>query len=109
VVFGGNPKEFGLRYDPAEFLGRDALVLGPADSMKGVAGRLRPYFDAVDELAPFGLGRSGMQEIPLRLMRAHCLLKPLPSPFRQPSNTRRVPEPCRGRGLGDSDASPALP
>ena len=109
VVFGGNPKEFGLRYDPAEFLGRDALVLGPADSMKGVAGRLRPYFDAVDELAPFGLGRSGMQEIPLRLMRAHCLLKPLPSPFRQPSNTRRVPEPCRGRGLGDLDASPALP
>jgi len=109
VVFGGNPKEFGLRYDPAEFLGRDALVLGPADSMKGVAGRLRPYFDAVDELAPFGLGRSGMQEIPLRLMRAHCLLKPLPSPFRQPSNSRRVPEPCRGRGLGDSDASPALP
>ena len=109
VVFGGNPKEFGLRYDPAEFLGRDALVLGPADSMKGVAGRLRPYFDAVDELAPFGLGRSGMQEIPLRLMRAHCLLKPLPSPFRQPSNSRRVPEPCRGRGLGDLDASPALP
>ena len=34
VVFGGNPKQFGLRYDPAEFLSRDALVVGPADSMK---------------------------------------------------------------------------
>jgi hypothetical protein len=109
VVFGGNPKEFGLRYDPEEFLGRDALVLGPADSMKDMGVRLQPYFDAVDELASFGLGRSGMQEIPLRLMRAHCLVKPLPSPFRQPSNSRWVPEPCRGRGLGDSDGSSALP
>jgi len=110
VVFGGNPKEFGLRYDPTEFLGRDALVLGPADSMMDMAGRLQPYFDTVDELAPFSLGRSGMHEIPLRLMRAQCLLKPLPSPFRQPSDSRPVLEPhrCLGRGLGDSDG-PSLP
>jgi len=111
VVFGGNPKQFGLRYDPAEFLGRDALVLGPADSMKGVADRLQPYFDAVEELAPFSLGRSGMQEIPLRLMRAHCLLKPLPSPLRPPSESRHALEPrrCLGRGLSYSAASSVLP
>jgi hypothetical protein len=111
VVFGGNPKQFGLRYDPAGFLRRDALVLGPADSMEGVAGRLRPYFDAVEELETFGLGRSGMQEIPLRLLRAHCLLKPLPSPLRPPSDSRHALEPrrCLGRGLSYLDPPSALP
>jgi hypothetical protein len=98
VVFGGNPKQFGLRYDPAGFLGRSALVVGPADRMEGIATRLQPYFQSVEELAPFTLGRSGMQEIPLRLMRAYCLLEPLPSPYRTFADHR--PEPaCPGREL----------
>jgi hypothetical protein len=103
VVFGSNPKQFGLRYDPAEFLGRDALVVGPADSMEGIATRLRPYFQSVQELAPFALGRSGMQEIPLGLMRAYCLLEPLPSPYRPSAAEHRLVHqpPCPGRELGN--------
>jgi hypothetical protein len=111
VVFGGNPKQFGLRYDPADFLGRDALVLGPADSMDGIAERLRPYFDSVQELAPFALGRSEMQEIPMRLMRARGLLKLLPSPYRQSSCEARpagAERRCLGRELGDSDLPSAI-
>lgn len=108
LVFGGNPKQFALRYDRSEFLGRDALVLGPADSMIGIADRLQPYFASVHELAPFALGRSGMPEIPMRLMRAHCLLKPLPSPYRESSSEPQPgieQPPCLGRGLGYSSAS----
>jgi hypothetical protein len=102
VIFGGNPKQFGLRYDPAQFLGRDALVVGPADRMEGIATRLQPYFASIHELAPFALGRSGMQEIPLRLMRAHCLLQPLPSPYRASADHRWLhPPPCPGRDLGN--------
>jgi Dolichyl-phosphate-mannose-protein mannosyltransferase len=82
VVFGGNPKQFALRYDPAEFVGRDALVVGPAETMEGVTTGLRPYFSSIEELQPFALGRSGMPEIPLRLLRARCLLEPLPSSWR---------------------------
>ena len=111
VVFGGNPKQFGLRYDPADFLGRDALVLGPADSMNGIAERLRPYFDSVHELPPFALGRSGMQETPMRLMQARCLLKLLPSPYRQPSHEARpagAQPHCLGRELGNSDLSSGI-
>jgi hypothetical protein len=105
VVFGANPKQFGLRYDPADFIGRDALVVGPAAAMSDVASRLQPYFGSVEELAPFALGRSGMQEIPLRLMWARCLLQPLPSPYRPPSSAGRIMEPaCLGPGLGDSAA-----
>ena len=103
AVFGANPKQFGLRYDPARFLGHDALVIGPADTMGGIASRLQPYFVSVHALPPFALGRSGMQEIPLRLLWAHCLLEPLPSPYRHlpspvPSPSR---SPCLGRELGD--------
>jgi len=79
VVFGGNPKQFGLRYSPAEFIGRDALVVGPADAMEGIATRLRPYFSSIEELQPFALGRSGMPEIRLRLMQAHHNVEPLRS------------------------------
>jgi hypothetical protein len=79
VVFGGNPKQFGLRYNPAEFNGRDALVIGPTDAMAGIAPRLRPYFSSIEELQPFALGRSRMPEIRLRLMQARRNVEPLPS------------------------------
>ena len=90
VVFGANPKQFGLRYDPADFVGRDALVVGPSETMSDVASRLQPYFQSIEELAPFALGRSGMPEIPLRLILARCLLQPLPSPYRPPSSAART-------------------
>ena len=80
VVYGNNPRQFALRYDPRSFLGRDALVIGPADSMSGIASGLRPYFNSLGELPPVWLGRSGMREIELSLLRAHDLETPLPEP-----------------------------
>ncbi len=104
VVFGGNPKQFGLRYDPRDFLGRDALVIGPADTMAGITTRLQPYFESVQELTPLALGRSGMQEIPLRLVRARRLLRALPAPYWRPSAANLGPrrDCCLGHELGDS-------
>jgi hypothetical protein len=46
VIVGSNPKQFACRYDPREFLGRDAIVIGPADSMNGIADGLRPWESA---------------------------------------------------------------
>lgn len=105
ALFGGNPKQFGHRHEPGESLGRDALVLGPVESMSGIANRLQPYFDSIRELAAFALGRSGMHEIPLRLMRARCLLRPLPSPDREASSVAPPAtelRPCHGLELGHS-------
>lgn len=101
VVFGANPKQFGLRYDPARLVGHDALLIEPAENTSDVASRLRPYFVSVQELPPFALGRSGRQEIPLRLMWARCLLEPLPSPYRPPASPFPLHPPCLGRVLGD--------
>jgi hypothetical protein len=81
VIFGSNPKQFGFRYDPRSLLGRDALVVGPVDSMHGVAEGLRPHFESIEELAPVALGRSGMREIQLRVLFAHRLRTPLPGPY----------------------------
>jgi hypothetical protein len=81
VIFGGDPKQFGLRYDPQSFLGRDAIIVVPVDSMSGVVEGLRPYFDSLEELAPLYLGRSGLREIQLRLFRGHRLEQTLPSPY----------------------------
>jgi 4-amino-4-deoxy-L-arabinose transferase-like glycosyltransferase len=108
VIFGSNPKQYGLRYDPAEFLGRDALVLGPAEGMEGIASRLKPYFDSVNELEAFAIGRSGLREIPLRILEARCLLEPLPSPYRHPGAGRSgIQEPsCPGHGRDDSRERP---
>lgn len=102
VVFGANPKQFGLRYDPARLVGHDALLIAPPENTSNVASHLRPYFLSVQELQAFGLGRSGLQEIPLQLMWARCLLEPLPSPYRSPVVSPSPPRPaCLGRVLGN--------
>jgi len=80
VVFGNNPRQFGFRYEPRDFLGRDALLIAPADSLSGVADGLRPYFASLSEVEPIALGRSGRREIELRLLLAHELRRPLPAP-----------------------------
>jgi 4-amino-4-deoxy-L-arabinose transferase-like glycosyltransferase len=80
VVFGNNPKQYALRYPGQGFVGRDALVAGPADSMRGVLQALQPYFDSVEEQPPVTLGRAGLKEIELRLLLAHRLRTELPVP-----------------------------
>ena len=42
VIFGNNPRQFALRYDPGALLGGDALVIGPGGSMSGTVSGLRP-------------------------------------------------------------------
>jgi 4-amino-4-deoxy-L-arabinose transferase-like glycosyltransferase len=80
VVFGGNPKQYALRYPPQSLLGRDAIVAAPADSMAGVGPALQPYFESIEEQPPVTLGRSGLEEVELRVLLARDLRKELPSP-----------------------------
>ena len=87
VIFGNNPRQFAFRYDPRSFLGRDAIVIGPSDSMSGIASGLRPYFTSIEELPPVWLGRLGAREVELRLLSAHDLQAPLPQPaWRHPGD-----------------------
>ena len=80
VAFGdwNEPKNFELRYDPRSFLGRDALIIGIKIG-PDIEMRLRPFFESIEELAPLWFGRSGMEEIKLRILLARKLLMPFPS------------------------------
>jgi 4-amino-4-deoxy-L-arabinose transferase-like glycosyltransferase len=80
VVFGSDPQEFALRYSRQNLLGHDALVVAPIAAMQGIAGRLQPYFDSIEECDSLALGRSGRPEIELCVQRAHRLRTPLPAP-----------------------------
>ncbi len=79
LVFGQS-KQFAFRYDPKIFVGRDALLIGRRDRMKGIKNSLIEYFASIQELPPFIFGRSGMAEVDVRILYAHDLKRPLPSP-----------------------------
>jgi Dolichyl-phosphate-mannose-protein mannosyltransferase len=77
-VFGAS-KEYRFRVDPKALLGRDALIMGRRDRMKGIRRALTPYFSSIDELSSFSFGRSGMKEIDVCILYGHDLKTPLPS------------------------------
>ncbi len=69
----GDSKQYAYRYDPTIFLGRDALVIGRFGHMHGIKAALSPYFSSIEELPPFTFGRSGLDEIALRILYAKDL------------------------------------
>jgi len=78
VVMFGETKQYGFRWDPASFVGRDAIVVGREHTMGRVQAELAPYFESIEELPPFSIGRSGMAEMPFRIFLARHLRRPLP-------------------------------
>jgi hypothetical protein len=77
----GESKEYAFRIDPRTLVGRDALIIGRRERMSHIGG-LKAYFESVEELPPFSFGRSGMDEVDLRILYGHVLTKPLPSPYK---------------------------
>jgi hypothetical protein len=77
----GESKQYAFRYDPSTLVGRDALVIGRRDRTRGIETRLAHYFESIEELPPFSFGRSGMHEVDVRILYAHDLKQPLPSPY----------------------------
>jgi 4-amino-4-deoxy-L-arabinose transferase-like glycosyltransferase len=77
----GESKQYAFRYDPKIFVGRDALIIGRRDRMRGMVTALSNYFLSIEELPPFKFGRTGMSEVDVRIIYAHNLMRPLPSPY----------------------------
>jgi dolichyl-phosphate-mannose-protein mannosyltransferase len=77
----GEAKQYAFRIDPKTLIGHDALIIGQRNRTIGLRRALAPYFDSVDELPPFNFGRSGMNEVEVRLLYGHVLKKPLPSRY----------------------------
>jgi hypothetical protein len=79
-VFGAS-KEYGFRIDPKSLVGQDALIMGRRERMTGIRRTLAPYFSSIEELPSFSFGRLGVPEIEVRILFAHRLKTPLPSPL----------------------------
>lgn len=77
----GESKQYAFRSDAKALVGRDALILGRYDRMTGIDKKLAPYFESIEELPPFTFGRSGMNEVTVRILYGHVLRTPLPSPY----------------------------
>jgi len=80
----GESKQYAFRIDPVTLVGRDALIIDRSNRLNDVDKSLAPYFESIEELPSFAFGRSGMNEISLRIFYAHFLKKPIPSPYETP-------------------------
>jgi hypothetical protein len=98
IAFGAlnDPKNFQFRYDPNTFLGHDALLIGRKIDAD-ILSRLEPYFDSIKELTSVTFGRSGMQEIELRILLAKNLRVPFPSRWSPNSQGADAPGTSAGR------------
>jgi hypothetical protein len=85
IAFGAlnESKNFAFRYDSNAFVGHDALLIGRKIDAD-ILSRVRPYFDSIEELPSVTFGRSGMQEIELRILLAKNLKMPFPSRYAKP-------------------------
>jgi hypothetical protein len=79
-AFTSDPRGFAFRCDPSEYLGRDALIVTPADDSAAL-NRLSAYFESVDPARYIRVGRGDGAERRLSLVRAHVLVRPYPLPY----------------------------
>jgi 4-amino-4-deoxy-L-arabinose transferase-like glycosyltransferase len=87
TVFSDDPREYRFRHNPAEYVGRDALIIGKAATVKARLAGVSPYFQSTTPLAPIYVGRGGRPEIELDVVLAHDLLRPYPQ---TPATSRTV-------------------
>ncbi|HPB74436.1 MAG TPA: glycosyltransferase family 39 protein [Chromatiaceae bacterium] len=81
VVFGPDQRHFAFRQDLGNFVGQDALLMGPSEQVARVLPALADYFESLEELPTTAVGRGGRPEIELRLFLGHGLRRPLPAVY----------------------------
>jgi 4-amino-4-deoxy-L-arabinose transferase-like glycosyltransferase len=81
VVFSPDPRGFAFAHDPAEFVGKDALIVLNTKNAREELADLAQYFELFDTPEIFTIGRSGMAETTLITVKAHRLMRPYPLPY----------------------------
>jgi hypothetical protein len=77
----GDPHGFAFLDDPADFVGKDAVIVVAKKRLAETHAALSPYFAALGEPQSLSLGRPGLDEIDLALIPARKLLRPYPLPY----------------------------
>ena len=80
-AFTTDPREFAFLCDPRAWMGKNALLVLPKESVAGALPALSRYFEAVDPGEDFAIGRGGGAERVLVLARARKLTHAYPLPY----------------------------
>jgi hypothetical protein len=91
LVFSNDPRQFAFSHDVGDYLHKDAMiVLGAAGADRELLG-LAPYFASLDVPETVWLGRAGMKEVPLVVVRATGLVRPYPMPYPARTSAPELP------------------
>lgn len=85
TAFSSDPREFAYRGDRTRWIGRDALIIGRADTVTSRLEEIRPYFRALSPTPSIYLGRDGRREIEVAVIQARGLVRPYPLPGPAPA------------------------
>lgn len=81
LCFCDDPRNLAFGRDPAAFVGQDAIILQNPEFMADPKKLYGKYFAAIEPLAELHLGRSGRDEVTLRLWLGRDLSAPYPMPY----------------------------
>ncbi|MDJ0703438.1 MAG: glycosyltransferase family 39 protein [Leptolyngbyaceae cyanobacterium MO_188.B28] len=83
VCFSADPRGFALWFDPAQFVGQDALYLTPETlhSTPESAEDFRAYFASLEEIETVSLERGGAVTATFHIYRARTMVKPYVYPY----------------------------
>ena len=87
IVASDDPRGMAFLDDPADFLGKDAVIIVPQSRLAAAVATLRPFFAGLGDPQEIALGRLGVDEIDLALIRAHGLTRPFPLPYPPPAES----------------------
>jgi len=78
LCLSDDPRMFGLIRDPADFVGRDALLVAPGLSLEEARARYDRYFSSIEPLEPVEIKAAGAPAIRLAVFRAIRFHDPAP-------------------------------
>jgi len=81
VCLCADPRNIAFGWNPNDFLGWDALIIGTDQFLGNVPKTYGPYFRGIEELKPIDVRLGGVTDITLRVYLAHDYYRPYPLPY----------------------------
>jgi hypothetical protein len=81
VCFCDDPRHFAFASDPADFLGRNAVIVGRERTIDRHGSDAAERFALAEDRHDIAVKRGGRAEVPLAFIPARNLLEPYPLPY----------------------------
>jgi hypothetical protein len=81
VCLCSDPRNIAFGWNPDDFHGWDALIIGPPDYLRDVQKAYGPYFRSIEPLPPVDIRLGGMTDLTVEIYLAHDYYRPYPLPY----------------------------